>query len=142
MERTEVENSLGENFPHLVEEWDNEKNDGLTPFHFRAASHVKVYWKCKKNHSWPATIASRSHGGNNCGECGSRKLSPDNNLAVKYPAVIKEWHPTKYNKGPDEYFPASHFSVWWLCSNCQHEWETRIYNRTLNNSRCPECKSE
>ncbi|GEK30593.1 hypothetical protein KZO01_09020 [Kurthia zopfii] len=139
MDRTEVENSLGEKFPELAKEWDTEKNSDLTPYQFRAASHEKVHWKCKKNHSWPATIASRSHGKNNCPECGSRKLGDDNNLAVKFPNVAKEWHPTKNKKGPEKYFPAGHFLVWWRCSDCQYDWEALIYNRTSNGSRCPNC---
>lgn len=140
MEKTEVENSLAELFPELANEWDYKMNSGLTPFQFRYASHEKVYWKCKNNHLWKASIASRSHGGNNCPLCGSRRLSHDNNLAVKYPEVVKEWHPTKNDKGPEKYFPASHFKVWWLCFKCQHEWEAIIYNRTLHNSKCPKCK--
>ncbi|MED1528302.1 zinc-ribbon domain-containing protein [Bacillus pumilus] len=128
MDRTEVEKSLGELFPALCEEWDTEKNNGLTPFQFRAASHEQVHWICKKEHSRKASIASRSHGGNNCPFCGSRKINTDNNLAIKFPTVIQGWHPTKNKKKPNEYFPASHFSVWWLCSHCQHEWKSRIYN--------------
>lgn len=139
MDRTEVEKSLGGLFPALAKEWDVEKNNGLTPFQFRAASHEEVHWICKKEHSWKASIASRSHGRNNCPFCGSRKISSENNLAAKLPDVIKEWHPTKNKEKPNEYFPASHFSVWWLCSHCQHEWPSRIYNRTLNNSKCPKC---
>ncbi len=140
MEKTEVENSLGELFPELAKEWDYKLNSGLTPFQFRSASHEKVYWKCRNNHLWKASIASRSHGGNNCPKCGSRKLSHDNNLAAKFPEVVNEWHPTRNYKSPEKYFPASHFKVWWYCFNCHHEWEARIYNRTLNNSKCPNCK--
>lgn len=70
---SEVERSLGEVHPNLSNEWDIEITNWLTPFQFRAASHEKVYWRCKYNHSWPATIASRSHGRNNCPYCGSRK---------------------------------------------------------------------
>lgn len=139
MDISEVERSLGEVHPNLSKEWDIEKNNGLTPFQFRAASHEKVYWRCKHNHSWPATIASRSHGGNNCPYCGSRKVSPENNLATKYPTLLQEWHPTKNKKKPVDCFPYSHDSVWWLCLQCNHEWRAVIYNRTLGNSSCPNC---
>lgn len=139
MDKTEVENSLGEKFPELAKKWDTEKNNGLTPYQFRAACHDKVHWRCQFNHSWPATIASRSHGKNNCPECGSRKLGDDNNLAVKFPSVAKEWHINKNKGGPEEYFPAAHFWAWWLCSVCNHEWKALIYNRTSNSSGCPNC---
>ena len=116
-----------------------EKNNGLTPFQFRAASHEKVYWRCKQNHSWPATIASRSHGGNGCPYCGSRKVSSENNLAIKYPTLLQEWHPTRNEQKPDEYFPYSHHYVWWLCFHCKNEWQATVTNRTNNNSGCPNC---
>ena len=52
MNLLEEENSLGKLYPHLAKEWDTEKNKGLTPFQFKAASHEKVFWKCNKGHSW------------------------------------------------------------------------------------------
>ncbi len=139
MELLEIEKSLGILYPHLVNEWDTKKNKGLTPFQFRGASHEKVYWECSKSHSWMATIASRSHGGNNCPECGSRKLNAENNLATRFPKLITEWDYGKNNKLPQDYFAYSHFSVWWVCSNCNNEWKATITNRTSSNSGCPVC---
>lgn len=139
MSLTEIKMSLGALHPNLVKEWDTQKNKGLTPFQFKTASHEKVYWKCAKYHSWLATIASRSHGGNNCPECGSRKLNAENNLAAKFPKLISEWHYEKNDKQPQDYFAYSHFPVWWICSYCNHEWEATITNRTSRNSGCPVC---
>lgn len=50
-----------------------------------------------------------------------------------------EWHPTKNEKGPQAYFPNSHFKVWWLCKKCGHEWDAQVYNRNGNHSGCPDC---
>ena len=40
--------SLAELRPDLAEEWDYEKNQGLTPTMFPVGSHENVWWKCKK----------------------------------------------------------------------------------------------
>lgn len=139
MHHLELKNSLGELYPHLVKEWDTEKNKELTPFQFRGASHEKIYWKCDKNHSWLASIASRSHGENNCPYCGSRKLNTENNLAAKFPELISECNYNKIGKLPQDYFAYSHFAVWWVCSHCNYEWQATITNRTSKNSGCPIC---
>ena len=46
------ENSVASVFPELIEEWDVEKNGGITPDAFSARNNKKVWWKCKNGHSW------------------------------------------------------------------------------------------
>ncbi|MFB7641873.1 zinc-ribbon domain-containing protein [Peribacillus butanolivorans] len=55
-------------------------------------------------------------------------MHTDNNLAAVNPELVKEWHPTKNEKGPQAYFANSHFKIWWLCKKCSHEWDAQIYN--------------
>lgn len=82
---------------------------------------------------------SRSHGGNNCPYCGSRKVNAENNLATIFPKLISEWNHKKNEKKPSEYFPYAHYKVWWICSRCTNEWRATITNRTYRNSGCPFC---
>ena len=46
----------------LALEWDYERNKGVTPEMVTAHSDKKYFWRCKKGHSWVASIANRSKG--------------------------------------------------------------------------------
>ena len=68
------------------------------------------------------------------------QASPDYNLYVLKPNLVKEWHPTK-NTGlkPQELTPGSGKKVWWICDT-GHEWEAVVYNRSRG-SGCPHCNN-
>ena len=55
-------NDLGTTHPHLVQEWDYDKNLDIMPTSVSKGSTVKVWWKCKRNHSWSSAIYSRIAG--------------------------------------------------------------------------------
>src|SRR5690625_2716397 len=96
--RVDASNSLATLFPKIAEEWVVCMDDSsLTPETIAAGSHKKVKWKCKKGHKWQTTPKHRTSGETGCPDCkrGRRK--------------------------PEEYFPYSHYSVWWLCIDCKHE---------------------
>ena len=69
-------NNVANLYPHLVKEWNTEKNQGLTPDVFTLSSHFKVWWKCSKGHEWIAPIYSRTHGGTQCPYCYRHLLLP------------------------------------------------------------------
>jgi hypothetical protein len=54
--------NLATAFPHLVTQWDADRNGELSPTDFRPMSNKKVWWKCDRGHRWKAVIASRSSG--------------------------------------------------------------------------------
>ena len=58
--------------PTLSEEWNYEKNNGMTPADVTPNSDKKVWWKCKKGHEWQAIIGSRNRG-NGCPICNSER---------------------------------------------------------------------
>ena len=59
-------------------------------------------------------------------------------LNIKF---INEWNYKKnYPLTPDSFSTRSAQKVWWLCSN-GHEWESRIYTRTVQGTNCQRCKS-
>lgn len=63
----------------------------------------------------------------------------ENYLAVKFPEISAEWHPTK-NDGysPDRVTFGSNKKFWWQCSVCGHEWESTVTHRTHGRG-CPIC---
>jgi len=66
------------------------------------------------------------------------KATPDYNLFVANPDLVKEWHPTR-NIGvkPGDVTPGSSKRIWWICS-AGHEWEAAVYSRNRG-SGCPFC---
>ena len=48
--------------PTLANDWNFEKNDGLTPMDVLPNSNKKVWWKCSEGHEWQARIADRNKG--------------------------------------------------------------------------------
>lgn len=63
-----------------------------------------------------------------------------NSLAVCYPALAQEWHPTKNEKlNPMYVAKRSNQHAWWL-GECGHEWNATINSRVNGNS-CPYCSN-
>lgn len=66
------------------------------------------------------------------------QASPNYNLYVLKPQLVKEWHPTKNAPiKPHEVTPGSGKKIWWIC-NEGHEWQAVVYNRSRG-SGCPYC---
>jgi len=68
------------------------------------------------------------------------KLPLDNNLAVKYPEIAKEWS-EKNTLTAYEITPGSHKKGLWRCSNCGHEWEASPNDRVRGRNNCLVCRS-
>ena len=69
------------------------------------------------------------------------KLTRTYNLLAVLPDIAKQWHPNKNSSlTPKDVTPYSNKKVWWKCSE-GHEWETKIYGRIINRSKCPYCSN-
>ena len=127
--------------PHLVCEWDCERNGKMTPYNVVNAKDELVWWKCKKGHSWDDSIRHRKHG-RKCPYCSGKRVCDDNSLAINRPDIAKQWHPTKNgNKTPNDCTCGSNIKVWWKCGIAEdHQWKTSINHRT-NGKNCPCCEN-
>ena len=135
------EKSLTHLYPRLAKEWNYEKNTPLEPNMFTPGSNKRVWWICSQGHEWEAIINSRKDG-RNCPNCAGRNVGKNNNLAVKYPDLVKQWHITKNKElTPYDVTPGSHEKVWWTCDQ-GHEWKSTVKNRALLGSGCPQCYNE
>ena len=136
-----LSNCLATLKPKLAKEWHPTKNGKLTPFNVTCYSHKEVYWQCSKNHKhvWQDSIAHRNDKTTNrsCPYCSGHKPSEDYNLLVIKPKLSEEWDYSKNINNPEEYTPMSHQYAWWICKECNHSWEARIYSRKSNG--CPQC---
>jgi len=126
---------------HLVKEWHPSKNGELTPYQVTPGTGRKVYWKCIHEHEWDATVKDRVRG-SGCPYCKHRRPSPDYNLAVVNPDLIKEWDKiSNQDLTPYDLLPNSTRKVIWKCSE-DHKWLAKVSDRNQKNSGCPYCKGK
>ncbi|MGA2926745.1 MAG: zinc-ribbon domain-containing protein [Solirubrobacteraceae bacterium] len=61
-------------------------------------------------------------------------------LAALHPELLAELAPAR-NPGidPTELGARSGQTLWWRCTTCGHEWQTKVYQRT-DGSGCPACR--
>ena len=136
---------LEKTHPHLMNEWDYEKNDkfGITPQNISRGNKKDVWWRCDKGHEWSATTNSRTNASyrkeNGCPYCSGRRVCLDNCLATLNPDLAKKWNYPK-NEGllPQEITAYSKKKVWWICPK-KHEWIADVSNRNLGKTGCPIC---
>ncbi len=76
---TEGKNDLQTVNPFLANEWNYDKNKGLTPRDILPNSNKKVWWKCINGHEWQAIVASRNKG-NGCPQCAKEKRKTSKKL--------------------------------------------------------------
>ncbi|MBQ2237358.1 MAG: hypothetical protein II317_04565 [Clostridia bacterium] len=77
------ENDLQTVNPILANEWNYEKNKGLTPEDVMPNSNKKVWWKCQKGHEWQTSIANRNYG-YGCPVCNSERHTSFPEYAILY----------------------------------------------------------
>ena len=68
-------NDLATTHPHLIKEFDYEKND-FSPTEIVAGTNKKIWWKCDKGHEWQAKGSSRVKG-SGCPYCSGRRKSEE-----------------------------------------------------------------
>jgi hypothetical protein len=139
--RNKMSMPLSKTDPRLVELWDFEKNKHDDPSSLTRGSHRKVWWKCKKGHSWQACVHNMARSKMGCLYCNNKRTGGDNNLAFRNPDIAAELHPTKNGKlKAEDVNYRSYRKVWWL-GKCGHEWNTHVRCRTREKmpTGCPIC---
>ena len=132
------ENDLQTVNPDLAREWNNERNNGLTPMDVLPGSDIKAWWRCDQGHEWQTQIKVRSKGGR-CPYCFGRiSIKGQNDLKTVNPTLAQEWNYEKNgNSLPENFLPNSGKKVWWKCKE-SHEWMQTIDKRS-NGVGCPYC---
>ena len=134
-----LENSLVKTQPELCKDWDYTKNGNLNPAAFTAGSTKKVWWHCKLDHSWQASIGNRTKG-QGCPYCSNRRiLIGFNDLTTTNPDICREWDFEMNEEDlPENYTAGCAKKKWWKCSSCGFSWQAAIGDRTKG-SGCPKC---
>jgi hypothetical protein len=126
--------------PILCKEWHYGKNDRI-PEEYTPGSSQKVWWKCKDEHEWEASICNRNKDVG-CPYCSGLYPSENNNLLIDNSILCEEWDYEKNDKLPNEYTPNSGQYVWWKCKECGNKWRASIDSRNKKDnkgSNCPKC---
>lgn len=134
-------NDLASQYPQLAAQWDRKKNGKLTPEMVAPKANRRVWWHCKKRHSFYSSVTHRVKDQSGCPYCAGRKvLAGFNDLATKEPVIASQWHPTLNGElTPQQVTSGSRRRAWWLCEN-SHAWSAVICSRTgKQRCGCPVC---
>lgn len=137
------DNCLQGSFPHLVKEWNYEKNLPHTPSNVYHGSRIKAWWKCKEGHEWQTGVLWRTRNNTGCPYCSGNRINDDKSLKVLFPEIAKHWHPSRNGAlTPGIIAPGSNKKIWWQCEK-GHEWEAAPCDRTgRNKTNCPFCSGK
>ena len=152
----EIDNSLSKN-KKAMKYYDYEKNLNVKPEYITRSSGKTLWWKCKKGHSFQATVHSVDQGiyCPTCREKMARKgglIALDENyiktlkfsekiksLLMDAPEIAAEWNYEKnYPVCPENIVSHSNKKYWWKCKKCGYEWQTTPLVR-MKGSGCREC---
>jgi len=140
--RVSVDYNLQAVNPPFLPEWDSDKNGLLKPCHMFPHSSKKVWWKCKRGHSWPASVKSRQQG-NRCPVCAKKIIvAGENDFATTHTKMVNdEWDFEKNEILPTSISYGTVKKVWWKCKH-GHSWQASVNSRTNSKSGCPFCYRE
>ncbi|SHK72938.1 zinc-ribbon domain-containing protein [Hespellia stercorisuis] len=82
-------NDLAATDPHLLAEWDYEKNKAVLPTEISRSSMKIVWWKCSLGHSWRGRISDRTIEQKGCKICEEEYLGVLPRLLVMFYAKMK-----------------------------------------------------
>lgn len=132
-------NTIKDKYPHLIAEWDFEKNKDLDPSTTCPGTDKKAWWLCTdKKHSYQTKINIRTLRETGCPICKNKTITKENCLESLFPDIAKEWHSTKNEIKPSEVGSNHYKSVHWICAK-GHEWKATPTNRTRFGYQCPKC---
>lgn len=92
-QKVSVTNSIHTIAPHILQEWDYERNQGIDPDTFTAYTHTKIWWVCRRSnkHRWKASVRNRAVGNKTgCPFCTSQTSSPEIRLFVELKSLFPD----------------------------------------------------
>jgi len=138
--------SLMEKRPELMAQWDYDKNE-ITPDNVSCGSHIKVWWKCEKKHSYQETIKHRTLANTGCPICSNHQVLSGYNDMKTYALnngfeyLIEEWdNENNEDITLDKIAPYSNKYYSWRCKE-GHEFKSTAARRSRGDF-CPVCSKE
>lgn len=133
-----MKKSVAETHPHLIDEWDDERDPSTVTF----GSDYKAKWKCRKHgHSWSTQVKKRAIRNYGCPYCSNKRLlSGFNDLDTTHPEIAPEW--SDKNAVPSsEVIAGSNEKAVWVCRKTTdtHTYVAQISGRIYRGTGCPYC---
>ena len=131
-------NSLAFKFPELKKYFS--QNNPMTFESLSYGSNKKVNWVCDAGHEYGQTISHKTGHGLGCPFCSGRYATKENNLALAYPAIAKQFDAVKSRETADQVTPKSNRLMWWNCDE-GHSYQTTPAKKTREDLPygCPFC---
>ena len=134
-------NDLATTHPMLAQQWDFERNEGLTPEQVLFKRKDSCWWKCALGHFWSCPPRSRYRGNKlmGCPYCGRQKLLKGfNDLKSRRPDLMTWWNFNKNDVAPEDVLTSKDDLFWWTCPE-GHDFESGIIARSQSKNNCPDC---
>jgi len=143
--RVSITNSISTLLPEIVDEWDTSKNGEILPSEVVGGSMKKFWWKCSKcEHEWKISPSNRKFG-SGCPACANKALhiGGRNSLMMTHPELAAEFDLEKNAPlTPETLIAGTNKSLWWICSDCSHEWSAGGNTRASAGNGCPACAGQ
>ncbi len=69
-------NDLKSQYPELLDEWDYQRNQGISPDSVLSHSDKRAWWKCKKcGYVWKTKVDSRTRMKSRCPACADKYIA-------------------------------------------------------------------
>lgn len=141
--RVHPRDSLAVTHPHMLAEWDYEKNEplGLRPEEITSKMAARPYWKCDRHHSWRSPVYARALRQTGCRQCNILKAvtNDENRLSLQRPDLAKQWDQEKNGPlTPADVGIGSGLGVHWRCEE-GHEWKAQVRMRAVEGQGCVRC---
>ena len=132
--------SLADKRSDLLIDWDYSKNK-ISPDQISVSSNKTVHWRCHKcGYEWSSSLYKRSVENHSCPACSNKVVTPNNNLAVTNPEVLKHWDYAKNQRTPEDFTSGSNKKAWWICEKGHSYCQT--ISSYVHGKACPYCSNQ
>lgn len=134
------DNSIASVRPDLISRWDYDKNGTITPDMVSLGTGQRFYWKCKLCNKSYLALPSRIAQGSVCAKHHVILKKDINDLATKYPELLKYWDYDKNEVKPNEVYAGGESVIYWVCEK-GHSY-SKVLRKRIAGEGCPICSGK
>lgn len=136
-QKVSKENSFATVSPELADQWHPTKNHNLSPNDVTARSPKKIWWLCKRGHSFKSTVYNRAIG-TGCPYCSGRTSDLEVRVYVEMKGIFGqvEWRKKIFGYECDVYLPEKKIGIE---VDSYHWHKDKTEHEILKNNKFEEC---